>query len=800
MAKLKLTDITKTYHGAETVQALKGVSLEFRENEFVSILGPSGCGKTTLLNIIGGLDRYDSGDLNIGGLSTKDFKDADWDAYRNRSIGFVFQNYNLITHQTVLQNVEIAMTLSGVSAVERRRRAKEALESVGLGDQMRKKPNQMSGGQMQRVAIARALVNNPDIILADEPTGALDSQTSVQVMEILKKISAAKLVIMVTHNGEIAEKYSSRIIRMLDGEIHSDSNPIFKDGGDKPNAKKHEHIIDKKTLKKTSMSIITASTLSFKNLITKKGRTIITSFAGSIGIIGVALVLALSTGLSGYMTQMQIESLAGMPITVNETPLSIERGGGNGDNPLLSRADNTGKFTDENVLIRHDIQANIIEHRNVLTEEYFDYIGKIQTELPEAVSMVNYTRAVEINLLAKGEDSIVKFETSSKTFSNGGGMGAMLGGDLYWMEMEDNEELILSLYDLIGEGSSFPTKKNEIAIVVDEYNRIDKAFFEKLGMFSETDNYELTDFIGQTILKVITNDAYYTMNEDGLFVPAAASQYGALYENGDGVELTITGILRIKENAASLTNYLSSGIVYTTDLTDFIIENAVQSKIASAQKDSDIDVILNTPFADESNKRARLLSLGADTAPIGINIYPRDFAGKDTIKDYLDAYNVGRTETEQIVYSDIAQMMESMFGTMLNTISLVLIGFSAVSLLVSTIMIAIITYVSVLERTKEIGILRSVGARKKDISRVFNAEAIIVGLTAGLLGIGISYLLTIPINLIVSSLVGIGSIANLTLAHAGLLVLGSMTLTLIAGFIPSKMAAKKDPVEALRTE
>jgi len=799
MSKLKITNITKTYRSAEIVQALRGVSLEFRENEFVSILGPSGCGKTTLLNIIGGLDRYDSGDLNIGGLSTKDFKDADWDAYRNRSIGFVFQNYNLITHQSVLQNVEIAMTLSGVSASERRRRAKEALESVGLGDQIRKKPNQMSGGQMQRVAIARALVNNPDIILADEPTGALDSQTSVQVMEILKEISKTKLVIVVTHNSEIADKYSSRIIRMLDGEIQSDTNPLFKDVENKQDEKKTEPI-NKKSLKKTSMSIKTASTLSFKNLLTKKGRTIITSFAGSIGIIGVALVLALSTGLSGYMTQMQIESLAGLPITINETPQSIERGMSDrdGENPLLSRSDETGKFTGDNVLIRHDSQANRIEHTNILTQDYFNYIGNIQTELPDAVSMVTYTRAVEINLLAKGEDSVVKYATSA---NGGGGMGAMFGGGgLYWQEIEDNDELILSLYDLIGEGSRLPKDKNEVAIVVDEYNRIDKAFFEKLGMFTETNNYELTDFIGKTILKVIPNDAYYTQDENGLFSPASVSEYGELYENGDGVELIITGILRIKENSSSLTGYLSTGLVYTTALTDYIVDNAQHSEIALAQKASDIDVVLNTPFANDSDKKAKLLSLGADTTPTGINIYPKDYAGKAAIKDYLDAYNIGKSAKDQIVYSDVAQMVESMFGTMLNTVTYVLIGFAAISLLVSTIMIAIITYVSVLERTKEIGILRSVGARKKDISRVFNAEALIIGLTAGLLGIGISYLLTIPINLIINSLVGVGSIANLAIYHAALLVLGSMALTLIAGFIPSRMAAKKDPVEALRTE
>ncbi|GHU40217.1 sulfate ABC transporter ATP-binding protein [Clostridia bacterium] len=795
MLKLKLDNIKKTYRGAETVTALKGVSLAFRENEFVSILGPSGCGKTTLLNIIGGLDQYDNGDLVIGGTSTKKFKDSDWDAYRNRSIGFVFQSYNLIGHQTILQNVEIAMTLSGVSASERKSRAKEALTQVGLLDQIKKKPNQLSGGQMQRVAVARALVNNPDIILADEPTGALDSHTSVQLMEMLKEIAKTRLVIMVTHNGELAQEYSSRIVRVLDGEIQSDSNPPKEE----TNAAMAP--ADTEKFKKTSMSFTTATGLSLRNLLTKKGRTITTAFAGSIGIIGVALVLALSTGLSGFMTKMQTESLSGLPITINEAPQTIERGGssGDGETPILSRSDESGKFTDDNVLYRHDSQANRVEHKNVLTQEYFDYIANIQSELPSAVNAVSYSRAVGINLFAKGEDSVVKFETSASV-GEGGMEAAFGGGSLYWQEMDGNEDVILSLYDLVGEGSRLPKEKNEVAIVVDEYNRLDKTFFEKLGMTSETDSYKLTDFIDKTVLKVIPNDVYYTQTADGLFAPAMVSEYNGLYDNGDGVELTITGILRIKENSASMVSYLSPGLIYTTALTDYIVTNAQKSEIAVAQQKSDKDVILNTPFANENDKTQKLLLLGANTTPTGINIYPKDYAGKDAIKQYLDNYNVGRPTDEQIVYSDVAQMVESMFGTILNTVTYVLIGFAAISLLVSTIMIAIITYVSVLERTKEIGILRSVGARKKDISRVFNAEAVIIGCVAGLLGIGISYLLTIPINSIVLSLAGVSGVAHLTIFHATLLVLGSMVLTLIAGFIPSKMAAKKDPVVALRTE
>ena len=799
MSKLKLTNITKTYRNGEIVHALQGVSLEFRENEFVSILGPSGCGKTTMLNIIGGLDRYDTGDMELSGLSTKNFKDADWDAYRNRSIGFVFQTYNLIGHQSVLQNVEIALTLSGVSAAERKRRAKEALTSVGLADQMKKKPNQLSGGQMQRVAIARALVNNPEIILADEPTGALDSQTSVQLMEILKEISKTRLVIMVTHNGELADKYSSRIITLLDGEVQSDSNPLFKDGEKKKTEKTYTPV-DKKTLNKTSMSMKTASTLSFKNLLTKKVRTVTTAFAGSIGIIGVALVLALSTGLSDYMTQLQTESLAGLPISINEMPMTIERGGPNeAGEILLSRSDETGKFTENDVIYSYDNRANVIEHKNVLTQEYFDYIANIKSELPDAVNALSYSRAVGMNLLAKGGDSVVKFETSSN--GSGSGMEAMFGGSgLYWQEVTNDEALILSMYDLIGDGSRLPKEKNEVAIVVDEYNRIDKSFFEKLGISSETADHKLTDFIGKTILKVIPNDAYYIKIEDDLFVPASVSEYSELYSNGDGIELTITGILRIKETSTSLVGYLSTGLIYTTALTDYVVDNAQRSEIAIAQQNADIDVLLNTPFKSDTNKTQKLLQLGADTTPTGISIYPKDYAGKDEIKEYLDNYNVGRTEENQVVYSDISQIVESVFGTMLNTVTYVLIAFAAISLVVSTIMIAIIIYVSVIERTKEIGILRSVGARKKDISRVFNAEALLIGMVAGLIGVGITYLIQIPVNSIILTLVGVSGIASLPILYAGILVLGSMCLTLIAGFIPSRMAAKKDPVVALRTE
>jgi putative ABC transport system permease protein len=475
MLKLKLDEIKKIYKSGEVVTALNGISLGFRQNEFVAVLGPSGCGKTTLLNIIGGLDHYDSGDLVISGLSTKRFKNSDWDAYRNCSEGFVFQNYNLIGHQTVLQNVEIAMTLSGVSSSERKRRAKQALGEVGLTDQMKKNPNQLSGGQMQRVAIARALVNDPDIILADEPTGALDSHTSVQIMNILKEVAKTRLVIMVTHNGELAKEYSNRIIRLLDGEVQSDSNPITEDETEEAAGQ----IIERQKFKKTSMSLFTATSLSFKNLLTKRGRTITTAFAGSIGIIGVALVLALSSGLSSYINDMQSETLSGFPITISTGEQIIDR--------LQDRHDrnNGSEFTeypDTGFIYSYDREKNTTRHSNIITQDYLDYIGKLETELPDTINNISYTKGVKINLLAKGKDTFVKFNTGAAT----GGMGAIGGNNTYWQELAENNDFILSLYDLIGEGSHLPSSKNEVVLVVDKYNRIDKAFFDKLGL-TDTD-------------------------------------------------------------------------------------------------------------------------------------------------------------------------------------------------------------------------------------------------------------------------------------------------------------------------
>ncbi|MGP6145841.1 ABC transporter ATP-binding protein/permease [Jeotgalibaca sp. A122] len=785
MLKLKLDHITKTYTGGELVTALDAVSLGFREHEFVAILGPSGCGKTTLLNIIGGLDRYDSGDLIINGLSTKAFKNNDWDAYRNNSIGFVFQTYNLIGHQTVLQNVEIALTLSGVSASERKNRARKVLVEVGLADQINKKPNQLSGGQMQRVAIARALVNDPDIILADEPTGALDSRTSTQVLDILKGISRERLVIMVTHNGELAKKYSDRTIRMLDGKIQSDSNPV-----EEVQTQEDFPMQSPSKFKKTAMSLWTATSLSFRNLLTKRGRTIITAFAGSIGIIGVALVLALSNGMSAYISSSQSDTLSNYPITITTNEQTIDFTGEGPTSGATAPWDTNVEFPDENILYSYDSQDST-QHKNVITQDYLDYIEELENELPEAVNDIAYTQGVTMNLFAKGEETVVKFETIPEP----GGFD--IGGNgTYWQELPEDDAFILTLYDLIGEGSRLPSGENEAVLVVDSYNRIDKAFFEKLGMTEDAENYQLTDFIGKTILNVIPNDDYYTKNGE-IFTPASPADYETLFDSVEGTKLTITGILRPQEDATS--NYLSTGLAYTPALTSLVMADAERSEIALAQEESDRHVLLGTPLDEEAKKNV-LLTLGADTTPTAIRIYPRDYESKDLIKEYLNAYNAGQAEEDQLIYTDLAETIASLTSTLINTITYVLTGFAAISLVVSTIMIGIITYVSVIERTKEIGILRSVGARKKDISRVFNAETLIIGFTSGVLGVGISYLLTFPINDLIENLTDIAGIADFNPLHAVALVVGSMILTLIAGFIPSRMAAGKDPVIALRTE
>ncbi|MCL2215710.1 MAG: ATP-binding cassette domain-containing protein [Defluviitaleaceae bacterium] len=789
---LKLKNISKTYTGGEAVVALTNVELEFRQSEFVAILGPSGCGKTTMLNIIGGLDRYDSGDLVIKGVSTKAFKDADWDAYRNRSIGFVFQNYNLIGHQTVLQNVELAMTLSGVGASERRKRAKAVLEEVGLTDKLYKRPNQLSGGQMQRVAIARALVNNPEIIMADEPTGALDSGTSTQIMDILKEIAKTRLVIIVTHNPEIADKYATRIIKLLDGEVQTDSNPPqpAESAAEKPLSKSY------KMFKRTSMSLWTAASLSFKNLLTKKGRTITTAFAGSVGIISVALVLALSTGLTRYMDTMQSDVLASFPITIvtGESMLNITGWAG-----VRFEA-----FPEDNTIHRFN-QMDFLEfHINILSDEFLEYVAEIPYVLPGAINTISYSRLIGMNVLSAAGDAVTQFNT----MAGGGGPMAMLmsagfpgmGPANPWQELPDNHDFVLSLYELIGEGSRMPQAKNELLLVVDEYNRLPESFFTNLGIPQEHQDFNFDDFLGQSFLTLIRHNDFFQPVGPAMFMPATPDMHHELFHGG--VELTVVGILRIRQEAGG--EFFSEGFVYTSALTAYVMQQAAESDIVRAALAAPgTNIFTGAPFLNENEERMVNLVIGADQTPVAINIFAVDFESKERVTEYLDAFNYDRPTAEHVVYTNLAELISAMTATLLSLMSTVLIGFASISLVVSTIMIGIVTSVSVVERTKEIGILRSVGARKKDISRVFSAEAVIIGFTAGAIGVGIAWLLTIPINLIVRSLIDGGAgvnVAILTPFNALVLIAGSMALTIIAGFLPSKTAARKDPVEALRTE
>ena len=828
---LELVNIKKDYKaGSGTVTALKNINLKFEKNEFVSILGPSGCGKTTLLNIIGGLDSYTEGDLIINGTSTKEYKDKDWDAYRNRSIGFVFQSYNLIPHLTVLGNVELALTLCGLSPKERKEASLKALDRVGLSEQINKKPNQLSGGQMQRVAIARALVNNPDIILADEPTGALDSETSKQVMELLKEVSKERLVIMVTHNDTLADKYSSRIIRLLDGEIISSENIINKEkdlvtsktkkGKSKQNnlsveddavksqddnaadataEKSQENTVKKKNFKslfkrknnesRTSMSFFTAIALSFKNLLTKKGRTFMTGFAGSIGIIGIALVLSLSNGLSHYIGNIQTESLSQSPIQITKNAYKIDdiMAMQNGlEVELDAYPDNSDR------IYPYEPMSDKFIKENNITQEYIDYIKKIDSSLLLAI---NYSYGVSMNISTKYNGTVSVLNTADTGFQ----------------EMLNNDEFIESHYDIIA-GEKFPSSYNEISLVVDKYNRLSTQALKALNIgFEEGQESVSFDSLLNKEFRLLLNDVYY-QNNDGIF--SVTDDLNSAYERG--IPLKIVSILRVKES--SDTSFLNQGLVYTSALTSFVLEENGKSQIVieqSKEENKTIDVTtgrtftlkvgeFEKPITDEEELeealQTQLRKLGAISVPSSVSIYPSDFDSKKQIIAYLDAWNEGKSEEEQIIYTDMSGIIFTVMDEMVDTVSVVLVAFSAISLVVSSIMIGIITYVSVIERTKEIGVLRSLGARKKDVSRVFKAETLIIGLFAGVLGIIITALINIPINIAVSNSFGISNLANLHWATALILIAISMVLTLVAGLIPSKIAAKKNPVTALRTE
>lgn len=756
-----------------------------------------------MLNIIGGLDRYTDGDMSIDGVSTKKYKDVDWDTYRNIRIGFVFQSYNLIQHLTILDNVAMAMTLSGVGLAERKRRAEEALRIVGLEGQMKKLPNQLSGGQMQRVSIARAIVNNPEIILADEPTGALDSATSVQIMELLKEISRTKLVIMVTHNRELAEQYSTRIVSVKDGEIVGDTMPY--DGSDESSTEKKVEfeVTDKekkKKLKKSSMSYSTAIKLSFKNLMTKKGRTLMTSIAGSIGIIGVCLVLAISNGFSNYVNELQQTVLAGYPVQIAQETfdtnvfLNMFMGGTSG-------SDGRTQYPDKDTVIQYNpsemISSAVIE--NDFGQDYIDYVNKVKEN--GWASSVTYSYGMDMTVIGKTVN-VLGAENYEKVNPSGGfDMSGLIvpKADIGWSEMIGDEEFIMSQYDLVA--GTFPQNKNQVILVVDSYNQANVSVLLGLGFRSSQKEVSFDDIVG-TKLRVVANDDLYVEGENGLFAEktdsAALKELYLAPESETNLEIEVVGVLRPKEGTQLA--LLSTGINYTSELTQYLLGVNSKSRIVEAQSaNTSTDVTTGMPFTEKDTYRKAMQKIGGDSTPTGMNIYPKDFSGKEKIIAYLDQWNADNPDSE-VVYVDMSEMAAGMLNEIIRIISIVLVCFAAISLVVSSVMIGIITYVSVVERTKEIGILRSLGARKIDISNVFNAETFIIGLLAGVIGVIVTYILSIPINLIIYNLVEISTLCMLSPWHALIMIVVSFVLTLVAGLVPSSVAAKKDPVEALRTE
>lgn len=758
---LKIKNISKSYKTGDFVQnALKNINLEFRESEFVAILGPSGSGKTTLLNIIGGLDKYDEGDLIINNKSTKKYKNKDWDAYRNNCIGFIFQNYNLISHINILQNVEIGLTLSGVKSKKRRKKALELLEKVGLKDHIHKKPNQLSGGQMQRVAIARALANDPKIILADEPTGALDSKTSVQIMELIKEIAKDKLVIMVTHNPELAKEYATRIIEFKDGNLISDSNPI-KD------SEKNNDILN---IKKTKMKFKTALNLSFNNIKTKKSRTILTAFASSIGIIGIALVLALSNGFQNKIDEFEKNTLSQMPININKEVSISNTSDNNNDIPI-----NTKKYSDEKNVYPLVINGNLV-HENKITKDYINYIKNIDNNL---IGGLVYNRTTNLNILYKNNDKISIFPSE-------------LLFPLPENTSGKEDSIITDNFEVIA--GKMSKEYNELVLLVDANNNLNLETLKALG-YTEKEKVSFNDILNKEF-KVILNNDYY-INTNGNYMKN--NDLEKLYKNDNNITLKITGIIRGKEDN-DFGELSGTGLIYKEKLMTTIMTNNDNSDIVKKQKNIDYSLINGEIFNENNSINDTLSLLGASSNPYAISIYPKDFNAKDKILKYLENYNKDKKEEDKILFTDYAEMISSLSGGIMNGITIVLVAFSAVSLIVSSIMIGIIIYISVLERTKEIGILKALGARKKDITRVFNAETFIIGCTSGIMGILITELLCIPINIIIKNLTKLDKVASLNPIHAIILILISIALTLIGGYIPAKIASKKEAVEALRTE
>lgn len=894
---LELNDIKKDYvSGSTTVSALKGINLRFRDCEFVSILGQSGCGKTTMLNIIGGLDKYTSGDLKINGVSTKNYKDRDWDFYRNNSIGFVFQSYNLIPHQTVLSNVELALTLSGVSKTERKRRAIEALEKVGLGEQIHKKPNQMSGGQMQRVAIARALVNNPDILLADEPTGALDTETSIQIMELLKEISKDRLIIMVTHNPELAKNYSTRIVRLLDGVITDDSDPYtLEDMEADIKAKEAAKVkaSEKKNKKsgkkqKTSMSFFTALSLSFNNLMTKKTRTILTAFAGSIGIIGIAMILSISNGIQLYIDRVQRDTLSSYPITLQAESIDIS-------SMVTSMTGNSdsAEHEDKTKIYSNDIMGDMIntmvkEVKSNNLSEFKKYIENGGSDIKSYVSDIQYSYDVPLNIYMKDTSNGVEqlnpstmFDSiygegatsTSSAMSSGMGMG-MFSNSSVWNQLLGNQQVLDEQYDVLA--GHWPEKFNEVVLVADKNNEVDdytlyslglkdpeevRTLFKKMmvGESYETKkdiSYTFDEILDTEFKLVMPTDMYKYNDVTGTWDDYSKDDKYMTNVVNNGTDIKVCGIIRPNDDAVSTS--LSSGIGYTAKLTEYIIEEVKNSEIAKAQlADTSVDVFTGVPFDNDRNTEITMddvnaymatlspeesaqmqamtsgmsddqilqlfsASLKARTTdatldsnksklgitdldtPSQIDIYATDFDSKEKVQNIIKDYNKLQQddgkEENVINYTDYVGIMMSSVSTIINAISYVLIAFVAISLIVSSIMIGIITYISVLERTKEIGVLRSIGASKKDVSRIFNAETLIEGFVSGALGIVVTLLLCIPANALIKHLTDISNVAQLPVAGGVILIIISMFLTFIAGLIPAKLAAKKDPVVALRSE
>ena len=894
---LELNDIKKDYvSGSTTVSALKGINLRFRDCEFVSILGQSGCGKTTMLNIIGGLDKYTSGDLKINGVSTKNYKDRDWDFYRNNSIGFVFQSYNLIPHQTVLSNVELALTLSGVSKAERKKRAIEALEKVGLGEQIHKKPNQMSGGQMQRVAIARALVNNPDILLADEPTGALDTETSIQIMELLKEISKDRLIIMVTHNPELAKNYSTRIVRLLDGVITDDSDPYtLEDMEADIKAKEAAKVkaSEKKNKKsgkkqKTSMSFFTALSLSFNNLMTKKTRTILTAFAGSIGIIGIAMILSISNGIQLYIDRVQRDTLSSYPITLQAESIDIS-------SMVTSMTGNSDseEHEDKSKIYSNDIMGDMIntmvkEVKSNNLSEFKKYIENGSSDIKSYVSDIQYSYDVPLNIYMKDTSNGVEqlnpstmFDSiygegatsTSSAMSSGMGMG-MFSNSSVWNQLLGNQQVLDEQYYVLA--GHWPENYNEVVLVVDKNNEVDDYTLYSLGLKDPEEvrtlfkkmmvgeSYETKKDISYTFDEILDTEFKLVMPTDMYKYNDVTSTWDDYSKDdkymtnvvNNGTDIKVCGIIRPNDDAVSTS--ISSGIGYTAKLTEYIIEEVKNSEIAKAQlADTSVDVFTGVPFDNDRNTEITMddvnaymatlspeesaqmqamtsgmsddqilqlfsASLKARTTdatldsnksklgitdldtPSQIDIYATDFDSKEKVQNIIKDYNKLQQddgkEENVINYTDYVGIMMSSVSTIINAISYVLIAFVAISLIVSSIMIGIITYISVLERTKEIGVLRSIGASKKDVSRIFNAETLIEGFVSGALGIVVTLLLCIPANALIKHLTDISNVAQLPVAGGVILIIISMFLTFIAGLIPAKLAAKKDPVVALRSE